>query len=257
MLEGRAVMDAGASAASTADRLLEVLVVDNEPCAVAVGVVSDDVAIRTEGCATSDRFEIGSLTKTMTGIVLAELVLEGVVGLDDRIAGWIDAGPNGDISLRQLATHTAGLPRLAPNARDGTHYEVSDPYAAFTAEMAEEGARVASRTKGEAVSYSNFGFQLLGLAVERAAATGFGQLLDEYIFETAQMRTAAIGTADAVRVQGHDHRWRRPSWSFVPSVSGFGGVIGSIDDMTAYVTNVIAGCRSTRTTAVSLRHPRT
>lgn len=62
------------------------------------------------------RFEIGSITKVITGTVLARLVLDGVTSLDSQIGDWVDAGENGSITLEELATHTSGLPRLAPNA---------------------------------------------------------------------------------------------------------------------------------------------
>ena len=66
----------------------------------------------TEGLPEDARFEIGSITKTMTAALLASLVGDGVLALDDEIGRWLDAGPNGNITLEQLATHTSGLPRL-------------------------------------------------------------------------------------------------------------------------------------------------
>jgi CubicO group peptidase (beta-lactamase class C family) len=73
----------------------------------------------TEGLPEDARFEIGSITKTMTAALLASLVGDGVLTLDDEIGRWLDAGPNGNITLEQLATHTSGLPRLAPNQPTG------------------------------------------------------------------------------------------------------------------------------------------
>jgi CubicO group peptidase (beta-lactamase class C family) len=63
----------------------------------------------SDACPLDGRFEIGSVTKTMTGAVLASLVDEGTVGLDDEIARWLVAGGNSGITLVQLATHTSGL----------------------------------------------------------------------------------------------------------------------------------------------------
>jgi CubicO group peptidase (beta-lactamase class C family) len=51
----------------------------------------------------------------MTATLLALLAADGRLRLDDEAGRWLSAGPNGGITLRQLATHTSGLPRLAPN----------------------------------------------------------------------------------------------------------------------------------------------
>jgi CubicO group peptidase (beta-lactamase class C family) len=73
-----------------------------------------------DGCPPDGRFELGSVTKTMTGTLLASLAGDGLAGLDDEIGRWLAAGPNAGITLRQLATHTSGLPRLAPITRPPT-----------------------------------------------------------------------------------------------------------------------------------------
>lgn len=59
--------------------------------------------------AADGRFEIGSVTKTMTGTLLALLAADGTLRLDDEVGRWLSAGDNGRITLRQLATHTSGL----------------------------------------------------------------------------------------------------------------------------------------------------
>ena len=78
----------------------------------------------------------------MTAALLASLVGDGVLALDDEIGRWLDAGPNGSITLEQIATHTSGLPRLADNQPTGG----ANPYRDFTAERAEKGLRTAART---------------------------------------------------------------------------------------------------------------
>jgi CubicO group peptidase (beta-lactamase class C family) len=98
----------------------------------------------SDGCPADARFEVGSVTKTMTAVLLALLAGDGVLGLDDGIGRWLDAGPNGDITLRELATHTSGLPRLAPSHTVGT----KNPYAYLTADVAEADLRTATRQPG-------------------------------------------------------------------------------------------------------------
>ena len=73
--------------------------------------------------------EIGSLSKVFTGTVLAQLAKEGTVGLDTPLEKCLEEVPAGTgITLRHLAEHTSGLPRLPP----GPAGPPDDPYAAFT-----------------------------------------------------------------------------------------------------------------------------
>src|SRR5690606_11445328 len=65
-------------------------------------------------------FEIGSITKVLTGILLAKLGERGEVDLDDRIAdllpdGWSLSESAKDVTLRHCTTHTSGFPRLPSN----------------------------------------------------------------------------------------------------------------------------------------------
>lgn len=78
----------------------------------------------------ADRFvEIGSLTKVFTGTVLARLAAEGAVGLDTPLEECVEEVPRGTgVTLRHLAEHTSGLPRLPA----GPTGPPDDPYVDFT-----------------------------------------------------------------------------------------------------------------------------
>src|SRR5207247_8506623 len=60
----------------------------------------------SDDCPLDGRFEIGSMTKTMTGAVLASLAYDGTITFGDTIGRWLDAGQNSDVTLLQLPTHT-------------------------------------------------------------------------------------------------------------------------------------------------------
>jgi CubicO group peptidase (beta-lactamase class C family) len=107
---------------------------------VAVAVAAADPSgpvTRTSpgGLPPAGRFEIGSVTKTMTAAVLACLTEDGVLSLDDQIGRWLNAGANGEITVRQLATHTSGLPSRPPNLP----VSGANPWAGYTFDRAEEG----------------------------------------------------------------------------------------------------------------------
>jgi serine-type D-Ala-D-Ala carboxypeptidase/endopeptidase len=189
------------------------------------------------GCPADGRFELGSVTKTLTGTLLASLAGDGLVGLDDEVGRWLAAGPNAGITLRQLATHTSGLPRLAPN-HQATHDE-ANPYARYTAELAEEGLRQASRTPDAGFGYSNFGYQLLGLALERAAGRTYQALLNERILGPLAMTGSGVGDAGrGTRLPGHAAGKPAGHWDML--LPGPGGVEGSIGDVARYLRACLA-----------------
>jgi D-alanyl-D-alanine-carboxypeptidase/D-alanyl-D-alanine-endopeptidase len=209
-------------AAATADRA---------PAAAVITADPNGTEIVTIGCSAHDGFEIGSITKTMTGILLADAVTNDRVRLDDPIGRWLDAGKNGGITLAQLATHTSGLPRLSPSHVSGT----PDPYAFLTAETAQHELRVSPRRQLPVDhDYSNFGFQILGLALERATDTPFAALLGQQLNAPLAMARTGVGNAaKAPLLQGHRAGNAVRPWTH--HLAGAGGVVTTADDMARYL----------------------
>lgn len=181
-------------------------------------------------------FEFGSISKAITGTLLGALVVRGDVSLDSALGKWLDAGGNASITLLELATHTSGLPRLAPNAFDHEGFDRANPYARFSPHLAEKALReVALSARGSSV-YSNFGFQLLGLALERASSTPYGDLLATELFVPIGLRSAQLRSGSGL--DGHDK-----SGSVVPhweqQLPGSGGVEGTIADLAALARAVL------------------
>ncbi len=219
--------------AGAAARLAEAVRPGLPPGALFAAVAADEggYAVRlSDDCPLDGRFEIGSLTKTMTGTVLAALVIGGIVTLGDRIGRWLDAGRNSGITLEQLATHTSGLPRLAPSHVTGA----PDPYAYLTPEAAERELRLAPPAPhGGRWEYSNFGYQVLGLALERAAGTSLAELLERHVFTPLVMGCSGVpGRGGGTRLQGRAGGRRVAPWT--QRLWGAGGVTASAEDMARY-----------------------
>ncbi|MET8980588.1 serine hydrolase domain-containing protein [Streptomyces sp. NPDC004539] len=142
-----------------------------------------------------DRFvEIGSITKVFTATVLAGLVKEGTVALDLPLEECLASVPRGTgITLRNLADHTSGLPRL-PVVPVGPP---DDPYAGFTeaalAGLLRELDRQVTGRQGEE-EYSNFGYAVLGHALTVAAGRPYQRLVDAYVLSPLGL---AAGTVTA------------------------------------------------------------
>ncbi len=184
-------------------------------------------------------FEIGSITKAFTGLLLAEMVLRGEVALDDSVATHLPPGtrvPERDgiaITMRHLATHTSGLPRdpdnLDPRDQD-------DPYADYDAARltAFLAAHQLRRAPGATYEYSNVGGGLLGWALANRADTTYGALLRERILTPLGMNQTGIEVTDAMRdrlATGHDGMGEPMApWHFAV-LAGAGALRSTLDDM--------------------------
>ena len=198
----------------------------HRPVGLAVGIVADDgVARATLGRSRllpggpplrEALFEIGSITKTFTGILLAHMVEEGVVHLDRRVADSLPPGIElpvevGAITLEQLATHTAGLPRQPPGMLSVGGFVRAvvgmDPYRGYTADELSGALDSTSLTgaRGERSVYSNFGFALLGWILGREAGVGYRRAIRDLVLAPLDVDgiEAEAGETAARRAAGY------------------------------------------------------
>lgn len=118
-------------------------------------------------------FQLGSVTKTFTGLLLAEADRRGLVRLDDPVARhvpWSVPSLHGrPITLADLGTHTSGLPRIPEGLQKLPGFDPADPYRAVGREdLGRWLAGTELRNEpGTAFEYSNFGFAVLGQALAR------------------------------------------------------------------------------------------
>ncbi|SEG77097.1 CubicO group peptidase, beta-lactamase class C family [Thermomonospora echinospora] len=198
-----------------------------------------------EPAVPGTRFEIGSLTKTFTGLLLAEMVAAGQVGYDDPVNHYLPyrarrTGP--DITLLHLATHTSGLPCLPPGLlRRAMPRMFTNPYATYTtADLLAAVPRARLRARpGTRVRYSNFGVGLLGHLLARAAGGGtrYEDLLDARVL----IPLGLTGTdCDPYRPQatGYWHGRARPTW-LIPGMAGAGALRSTARDMLRYLTALL------------------
>lgn len=152
-------------------------------------------------------FEIGSISKVFTGLVLAQAVVEGRVRLDTPIRELMDSTQKftdsrvGDITLRQLATHTSGLPRLPEDLDLGAN--PLDPYAHYDRTRLNQ-TLSQQRLAGKppfANAYSNFGVGLLGDLLARLYGKSWEQLIKEKV-------TQPLGLPDTVITLSEEQQHR-------------------------------------------------
>ena len=148
------------------------------------------------GDTLNDRtiFEIGSVTKAFTGIVLAKLVVDGSVQLDDPISLYLPEGVAGpkkfgrEITLKDLAVHTSGLPRL-PDGFLAAVKNPQNPYADYTTRnLYDDLGRATLKTEpGKQSVYSNFGYALLGKLLELKSRKSYETLIRELLCDPLAM----------------------------------------------------------------------
>ncbi|MEW1859701.1 serine hydrolase domain-containing protein [Streptomyces sp. NPDC088194] len=154
---------------------------------------------------TSLSYELGSLSKTFTVLLLAELAREGALGLDDRLAAHLPGLelPHPDsraITLRHLATHTSGLPRVPRDLIPGALLRpYTNGYAGYDRErLLRAFARTRTRhAPGSHWHYSNLGLALLGPALEGAVGSDYATLLTERVLRPLGLARTTIGPAPA------------------------------------------------------------
>jgi D-alanyl-D-alanine-carboxypeptidase/D-alanyl-D-alanine-endopeptidase len=225
--------------------LVQLVDVEKRPPGIVVGMIADDPQERWvvgygRLSATDERvpdgdtvYEIGSITKVFTGILLAQAVLHGEVKLDDPISMYLPEGGTApeyegkSITLLDLATHTSGLPRDVYDLRT-----FEQMYAFLS------GYRL-TREPGSSYGYSNFGMGLLGnLLVQRAGQADYEALLLERICRplgmdstrvqlTAEMRSRLAAPHTAGLAQTH-------LWDY-PIMAGAGMIRSTANDLLTFL----------------------
>ena len=209
-------------------------------------------------------FEIGSVTKTFTALLLVDMVQRGEMKLDDPVAKYLPKSVkvpsrNGrQITLLDLATHTAGLPRDPSNLtpRHGlpenafADYSVEKLYA-FLSSFALDG------DPGSKFEYSNVGMALLGHILALKAGTNYEASVVERICRPLKMNNTRITLSpelEARLARGHDQLGKpAPNWVF-QVYDGAGGLRSTANDLLKYVSANIGLTPSSLTPLMELTH---
>jgi CubicO group peptidase (beta-lactamase class C family) len=162
----------------------------------------DTVAYAHFGASDDTTYEIGSITKTFTGLLLADAIARGEVTADTKVGAFLPlaGAPVADVTLAELASHRSGLPSVPPGAavplsmlRWLTHRDpfIQDVDGVVTL------ARAATLTGRGQVAYSNLGAALLGQALAAASHRDYARLVRERAFIPLGMGATTVPvTAD-------------------------------------------------------------
>jgi serine-type D-Ala-D-Ala carboxypeptidase/endopeptidase len=211
---------------------------------VAIGVFCKGVRrVFAYGAAKPDSiFEIGSITKTFTGLILAQMVQQGQVRLDEPIRELLPIGtvakPEGaEITLLDLVTQHSGLPRMPDNFKPA---DLTNPYADYAVAdlytyVAQHGVE---KPADAGFLYSNVGVGLLGQALTNRAGVTYAKLLRKEVTDPLGMNDTSISLSESQErrfIPGHlSNHQPAHAWD-LNAFAGAGAVRSTAGDMLEYL----------------------
>lgn len=183
-------------------------------------------------------FEIGSVSKVFTAILLADAAERGEVKLDDPLGTLLPVGVKAptfegkEIRLEDISTHFSGLPRL-PSNMDAT--SLDNPYAMYTKEKMMEflSSYALPRAPGDTYEYSNFAVGMLGTLLADRAKVDYEKLMRDRLAVPLHMDDTVVTLSDSQRKRlapGHRGGLRVPNWDLA-SLAGAGGIRSTVNDL--------------------------
>jgi CubicO group peptidase (beta-lactamase class C family) len=237
-------------------RTVEAVMAEKRIPGVVVGIVRGEELVerrafglaRLEGeqpMTPEHLFQIGSVTKPLTATLLALLIDEGLLDGGAQVEAWLPddlelARNVGSRTVRELASHSAGLPREPVNRRDVPESpSVMEPYSVAELYEGLESTEIAGEIGSW--SYSNLGYALLGHVLERAGGAPYETLLRERLLTPLGMTSTGIDVDADQEPRLAAHYWpedaelrERPRWRF-GEVAAFGGATSGVDDLARFV----------------------
>jgi len=178
----------------------------------------------------NSQFRIGSLSKTFTSMIIAQLENQDKLKYDDSINKFLPNYKNGNITIHQLLSHQSGIPNFVANGdylkqifiKEYTLEELVNQFCSDTLEFQ-------SGTKFE---YSNSNFVILSLIAERILKKKYKDILNQYIFKSLHMTDTYFGNSiDSTNlVTGFMYGKPEPKY-YIQNVGGAGGITSTTMDL--------------------------
>lgn len=187
-------------------------------------------------------YEIGSISKTFTGVLFAHAILDKKLGLNDPVKKYLgdqyaNLSYNGkDIELVHLANHSGRIHRVPFNLMSQPGYFVSNPYKNYSKEMVLDYLKTLQPDTfpGTKSEYSNLGMGLLGIIEEKVYNKSYEELITEMICKPSGMNSTkiTITASDSARfAKGYDGDGNPASYWDLGGLIGAGGIRSTSHDM--------------------------
>ena len=206
-------------------------------------------------------FEIGSISKTFTGIMIADEIVNDRMKLSDPFSKYLSkytkvpTRNEREITIKDVVTHSSSLPRMPDNFKPANP---NNPYADYKIEMAYEfisGVEL-DRDIGEKFEYSNLALGMLGHILELQYKKDYETIMIDKIANTLGMsNTRVVFTPNMLEnlAKGHNEGVEVENWD-LPALVGAGGIRSSAVDMVKYVQANMGVLKSSLHEAMQLSH---
>jgi CubicO group peptidase (beta-lactamase class C family) len=250
------------------DEVIQILIDTNKNVGVSVGIIrGEDTAVFGYGKVSLDSslrpdgdtiYEIGSITKVFTALLLANMAEDGLVNLTDPVQKFLPPSiqmpvyDGTEITLIDLVSHMSGLPRIPSNLNNFKDYLsldfVKNPYASYTPQRLYAFlSKHSLKTKpGTKCSYSNLGMGLLGHALARREAKTFEELVVSRICNPLAMNDTRITLSHDPKsrlAQGYQGvftisflylSFPAANWD-IPTLAGAGALRSTVNDLLKFL----------------------
>lgn len=186
-------------------------------------------------------FEIGSISKVFTSLLVQVLVDDGVLKWDQSIGSCLPDLEFGSpavaaITLRELSTHSSGLPSLPDNIEMA---DPTDPYAGYgRSDLMAFLASFKPDTLTKEYGYSNLGAGLLGTIAADAAKASYADALQLKVLRPLKLLNTQAGLRDSQRnrlATGFSDGADMPNWGGFDALAGAGALLSTADDLLSFV----------------------
>lgn len=203
-------------------------------------------------------FEIGSITKTFTANLLLQLNAKGIISIEKSLADYVPGANANDtvlskILLKQIASHTSGLPRLPAGLDNVEGYSMMQPYANYKREQLYPFLIQLKKATPGSYLYSNLGFGILATLMEDATQTSFESLLATYIWTPLGMENSYVNEKLTQGDTATGYFYGRPAyyWKF-DCMAGAGAIKSNATDLLKWLDAHISTGHSQLATAIKL-----
>ncbi|MEX0287961.1 MAG: serine hydrolase [Flavobacteriaceae bacterium] len=238
---------------------------------VVIGIIDDDgsryYSFGVKSLKTNEKvdehsiFEIGSISKTFTGILLADMVIKGELTLEDPLQSLLPEGVTAptrneaQIKLVHMANHTSALPRMPDNFNPANPF---NPYVDYTEKQLYDflSGHSLRRDIGAQYEYSNYAMGLLGHVLAAKKNTSYEELMLAVIAKPLGMDNTGITLSEVMKknlAMGHNGGVEVENWDLT-TLAGAGAIRSSAVDMISFLAANMGKEESTLYPAMQLAH---
>ena len=243
------------------DSLINILIAEKKIPSIAVGIVKDGKVVLAKGYGYSNVedkieanentiYQIGSVTKMFTGHLLAKLINKHKISIHDTLANFFPSSiifpksPSGqDVTIKEIATHSSEFPRYPENLQRID----PNPIKGYSKEEMLKGIEMVSidTVIGVRYNYSNFGYGVLGIAMENLMRKSLTELMDQNIFSNYDMKTTSLEFKDDFKdklaipyLEVSPYEKTEP-WD-METLSGAGNIFSSVSDLNKFMIELLS-----------------